>query len=84
MSENARMERRYETRWDKTENPALKDQIDKILLNIEVTIGQVDGILIKLSSERLGRRVQWLFDRQEEMKKHRSSLKSNETAWKLP
>lgn len=84
MSENARMERRYETRWDKTENPALKDQIDKILLNIEVTIGQVDGILIKLSSERLGRRVQWLFDPQEEMKKYRSSLESNETAWKLP
>lgn len=58
----------------------IQDQINQILVNIEMTVNQINDMLIKLGSGKLGRRIQWAMTEKQEMNKFRSSLESNKTA----
>jgi len=60
--------------------PGMKDGISQILVNIEMVTNQINDLLIKLSSGRLGRRVQWAMTEKDEINKLRSSLESNKMA----
>lgn len=59
---------------------AVKTQIIQILVNIDLILNQISDKLIKLSSAKLGRRIQWATTEKGEMNKFRSSLESNKSA----
>ena len=60
--------------------PGVKDGIGQILVNVEMVTNQINDVLIKLSSGRLGQRVQWAMTEKDEINKLRSSLESNKMA----
>ncbi|KAJ9604482.1 hypothetical protein H2200_011318 [Cladophialophora chaetospira] len=60
--------------------PGMSQQIREILLNIDVVTQQINDLLTRLSSGKLGRRIQWAFGEQDEINKLRSSLESNKSA----
>lgn len=62
---------------------AMKPQIAQILVNIDLVLNQISDMLIKLSSGKLGRRVQWALTQKDGMNKFRSSLESNKTALEI-
>ncbi|KAJ9613325.1 Vacuolar protein-sorting-associated protein 27 [Cladophialophora chaetospira] len=59
---------------------AMRSNIHQIIVNCDVVVQQMNDILIKLSSGRLGRRIQWSLTARDEMNSLRSSLESNKTA----
>lgn len=61
----------------------MKIQINQILVNIDLILNQISDILIKLSSGKLGRRIQWATTQRDEINKFRSSLESNKTALEI-
>lgn len=61
----------------------LRDQVNQILVNIEMTINQINDMLIKLGSGKLGRRIQWAMSERDAMNKFRSSLESNKAALEI-
>ncbi len=69
-------EQKRRTSWP----PDMHKQIHNILLNIEIITQQINDLLIRLSSGKLGRRIQWALGEQDEVNKLRSSLESNKTA----
>lgn len=62
---------------------AMRTQISQILVNIDLVLNQISDKLIKLSSGKLGRRIQWVTMEKDEMDKFRSSLESNKTALEI-
>jgi len=58
----------------------MREQIRKILVNIEFVFNEINAILRRLSSGRLGRRVQWTVSERDTMSKWRSSLEANKAA----
>ncbi|KAJ9659296.1 hypothetical protein H2198_003172 [Neophaeococcomyces mojaviensis] len=58
----------------------MKNNLNQILVNIQLIVNQISDMLIKLSSGRLGRRIQWAMTERDEMNKFRSSLESNKLA----
>src|SRR5262249_15873268 len=61
----------------------LRDHVGQILVNTEMTMNQISDMLIKLSSGRSDRRIQWAATQKDEMNKFRSSLESNKTALEI-
>ena len=58
----------------------MEDGICQILVNVEMVTNQMNDLLIKLSSGRLGGRMQWAMTEKDEVNKLRSSLESNKMA----
>ncbi len=56
-----------------------KDLMD-ILVNIEFVTHQIDGLLRKLSSVRLNRKIQWVVTSRDETNKYRSSLETHKNS----
>ncbi|KAJ9661665.1 hypothetical protein H2198_001841 [Neophaeococcomyces mojaviensis] len=58
----------------------MRNSINNILVNIELVFDEMRKLLVKLSSCRMNRRVQWALLEQQEMNKLRSSLEANKMA----
>lgn len=61
----------------------MHDQIRKILVNIEFVFNEINTILRKVSSGRLGRRIQWTVSEKDAMATWRSSLEANKAALEI-
>ncbi|KAK5956070.1 hypothetical protein OHC33_002643 [Knufia fluminis] len=58
----------------------LRKHIPEIVKNCEIVTKQMNELLLKLQSGKLGRRIQWALAEKQEMNALRSSLESNKTA----
>jgi hypothetical protein len=58
----------------------VRQHLKDLILNCDIVTQQINEVLRRLLSGRLGRRIQWAFTKKEEVDKLRSSLESNKTA----
>jgi hypothetical protein len=68
------------TRAEALFSESMRKNIHEIILNCDIIVQQINDVLIKLSSGRLGRRIQWSLIERDQMNALRSSLESNKTA----
>jgi hypothetical protein len=61
----------------------IRQHIPEVLKNCEMITKQMNELLLKLQSGKLGRRIQWAFAERQEMHTLRSSLESNKTALEI-
>jgi hypothetical protein len=60
---------------------AIRGNLTQALINCDVITQQINELLNKLSSGRLGRRIQWSFNSRDDMAKLRSSLEAHKSKY---
>lgn len=63
--------------------PTIKQQVLQIIVNCDVVTQQMNDLLVKLTSGRLGRRIQWSLTDKDEVNRLRSSLEANKSALEI-
>lgn len=63
--------------------PIIKQQVLQIIVNCDVVTQQMNNLLVKLTSGRLGRRIQWSLTDKDEVNRLRSSLEANKSALEI-